>query len=164
MDKNTLKDFFIEQNGKLLCISDDFSLFRAVRHAITPLGLNSEEVLLFSHDLNEASAMLNEMRKQGNPCIVVIDRIINGEKTTDTLLKIRRLYTNAVVIVVGSNLTKETIPYLHELGVKAVMSKPISADSILTRLIQSAEQTKEIHLKNYVRELISEARGLKLSK
>ncbi|QJB57190.1 tetratricopeptide repeat protein [Pseudodesulfovibrio sp. zrk46] len=152
-----IKDFFTNQNGKVLCIVEDMSLFRTVRHALSPFGIDLDEVVLLEQCAKTGLQTIEEMSKKGLPCIVFMERTLQGEKTTNLVLKIKRTSPNACLFIKGTNFTKEIISYLYEIGTNAIISPPISAESVFRKLSICVEKTKEQHLELYVRQLIAEA-------
>ncbi|MCJ2165702.1 MULTISPECIES: tetratricopeptide repeat protein [unclassified Pseudodesulfovibrio] len=152
-----LQDFFSEQKGQIVCITDDLSLFRSLRYAIGAHTQVPDDLIHFFSEPEAATQILEELHKDKTPTIVLVERKIEGEKNTDMILRISRLYPTACMLVVGSDITKDMVAYFYEIGAKAVISKPVSADAIFSKLTLCLTTSKEQHLKSYVWDLIASA-------
>lgn len=157
LDHDILHHFFTESEGQIVCITDDPSLFRTVRYSIVSHTKSPDDLVLLFGDPEEATTTLEELHKKRTPFIVFVEHRIEGQKTTDSILRISRLYPTGCLIVVGTNITKELSAYFYEIGAKAIISKPVSADAVMKKLALCMTTSKEQHLISYVRELISEA-------
>jgi len=157
LDHDILQDFFSKQKGQIVCITDDLSLVRTLRYAIgVHTKIPDDQIHSFPKP-EAATKTLEDLHRSKVPFVVLIEQKIEGDKTTDIILRISRLYPMACLLVVGSNITKDLAAYFYEIGAKMIISKPISADAILNKLAVCLTTTKEQHLKSYVRELISTA-------
>lgn len=154
---NTLQNFLVDQNGKILCITEDLALVRAIRFALTPHIKIDSELIHFQQDFKIATNLLETFKQKNIPHIVFIDHVIQQQKTTDAIQRIARLYPKACLFVIDSEITDELTKYFYEIGVKAVIIKPFSADSILNKIISCISSSKEQALISYVQELITSA-------
>lgn len=157
LDHEILHHFFTEQKGQIVCLTDDPSLFRTVRYSIVSRAQSPDDLVHLFGEPDEATKALEGFHKNKIPFVVFIEQKIEGQKTTDVILSISRLYPAACLIVVGTNITKELSAYYYEIGAKAIISKPVSADAVMKKLALCMTTSKEQHLVSYVRELISDA-------
>lgn len=147
--------FLTEQSGRIVCISDDFSLFRSLRYSIAEITPASDDILVFHEDPEAATKDLERFYKDGVPFVVFIERKVDGRITTDIVLRISRLYPSACLIVVGTNITKEVASYLFEIGTSSIISKPASAEDVLGKLRNCLKVSRESALTSHVRELVA---------
>ncbi|MBI9079956.1 MAG: tetratricopeptide repeat protein [Pseudodesulfovibrio sp.] len=157
LDNDVLHDFFSEQKGQIVCITNDLSMVRTLRYSIASQSKAPDDLIHFFPKPETATQTLDKLHKDKTPFIVLIERKINGEKTTDIILRISRLYPLACLLVVGSNITKDLAAFFYEIGTKAIINKPVSADTLLKKLTACMTTSKEQNLTSYVRELISSA-------
>ncbi|MGL1864194.1 MAG: tetratricopeptide repeat protein [Pseudodesulfovibrio sp.] len=156
-DHNEIHDYFSEQKGQIVCITNDLSLVRTLRYAIGAHIKVPDGLIHLFPEPEAATQTLEALHKDKTPFVVLIERKIEGVNTTDIILRINRLYPTACLLVVGSNITKDLAAYFYEIGAKAIISKPVSADSILSKLTMCLTTSREQHLKSYVRDLIASA-------
>ena len=96
LNHDILQDFFSEQQGQIVCITDDPSLFRSLRYAI---GVHTQVPDDLIHCFSEPEAAiqtLEELHKGKTPTIVLVERKIEGEKNTDIILRISRAVSSGV--------------------------------------------------------------------
>lgn len=155
---DALSMFFKEQAGRVLCVAEDMSLFRTLRYAISGLAGTTEETVLLCQEPEDAFEQLETFKKGTIPTIVVVERTIQGEKTTDFILRVSRLFPEMCLLIVGSGITKELAAYFCEIGVSSIISKPASAEDVLKKLVGCVVVSREQHLTTYVRELIADSR------
>ncbi len=158
MIKNeSFEKFIDEQAGRIICITKDASFSRVLRAALVPYTSKLEKIVSVHQSPDYASNAIDEARQGGSRFIVFIERMIEGELTTDAIFRICRLNPNAVVILLTSSISKEVAMYMTELGVSAILQKPASPNSILEKLELSLNVSKEQALKKYVHDLIADS-------
>jgi tetratricopeptide (TPR) repeat protein len=154
---SALQNFFADQKGKVLCITDDPSLVKVIRFALTPYIKVNSELIHFHQDFKVATKLLETFKQESIPHIVFVEHVIQQKKTTDAIQRIARLYPKACLFVIDSKATEELTKYFYEMGIKAVIIKPFSADSILNKIISCISSSKEQTLISYVQKLIASA-------
>lgn len=152
-----LQEYFKAQNGKLLCIADDLTFVRTVRHALSGASIKYDDVGQTYQDQEQAFQAIKKLNNKKRPCIVLIERSVGGISTTDFILRVSRLFNNVCLFVVGANLTKEIIAYLYEIGAKGIIGLPASAEGILGKVLTCVDMSKEQYLTTYVKDLIADA-------
>lgn len=155
---NRLKPFIEDEAGYLICITDDMTFVKSVHFALTSYNKAYKDSIREFPTPGAATGALDEYRREERPIVILMEREIQGRKTTDAVIRIRRLYPKAKIIILASDVTKEVALYINELGVEAIIQKPISAENILLKINDCLEESKEQLLTEHVHALISKSR------
>lgn len=152
-EQELLEQFVIEQKGKIVCVTDDVPLIRIVRYAVAPFTEEPDEVVHVKHDPEQATRLLTRLADEGCPAIVILERRIDGKKTTDIVKRFMRLFPTACLLVTGSDITRESAAYLFELGISGYLTKPLSTNTVISKMVRCLDSSREEHLTRYIREL-----------
>jgi tetratricopeptide (TPR) repeat protein len=127
-----VRDFL--ENGAIVYLSDDAVFIRALRNIISRvIGFKGEVLFPFATP-GPAMTKCLELRDQGTPCIVFIERMLAERPTTDFILRLKREFPDVRMIVLTWQTTKETVAYFFELGVSRVLVKPASANKVIEEM------------------------------
>jgi tetratricopeptide (TPR) repeat protein len=122
------------ENGAIVYLSDDAVFIRALRNIISRvIGFKGEVLFPFAAP-GPAMTKCLELRDQGTPCIVFIERMLADRPTTDFILRLKREFPDVRMIVLTWQTTKEAVAYFFELGVSRVLVKPASANKVIDEM------------------------------
>jgi tetratricopeptide (TPR) repeat protein len=128
----TVRDFL--EVGAIVYLSDDAVFIRALRNIVTRIiGVRGEVLYPFANT-GTAMAKCLELRNAHVPCVVFIERRLNGRPTTDFIVQLKQEFPEVRMIVLTSEATREAVTYFFELGVSRVLVKPASADKVIEDL------------------------------
>ncbi len=129
-----VRDFIDQDGGVVVYLSDDMVFTRALRNMVSRvIGLRSETLLPFS-SMETALARCLELRDEGRPCVVFIERMVGDRPSTDFIIRLKREFPDVKMIVLTWEATRETVAYFFELGVSRVLVKPASANKVIEEL------------------------------
>lgn len=142
--ESVVRDFFEKDGGIIVYISDDYGFTRALRNVVSRvIGLRGE-VLQSYPAVNAAMGKCAELRDQDIPFVVFIERMLDGRPSTDSIIRIRREFPEARMIVLTWEATQETVAYFFELGVSRVLVKPASANKVIEELAGAISPPMEL--------------------
>lgn len=154
---NIINDFFNNKNGAIVCVSGSLTLFKSIKYALGGHATAADESIIHHENIETAAKHLATMHSESRPFILVVERLIQRNKTTDFIVRIRNLYPETCLLLVGSDITQELTAYFYELGVSAILLKPTSAHELSIKIEECLDKSKEFHLSVYVRSLIAAA-------
>ena len=138
-----VRDFIEKDEGVIVYLSDDFGFTRALRNMVSRLiGLRGEVLMPFT-TTEAAMRKCTELKDQGTPCVVFIERMINNRPSTDFIVWLSREFPQAKKIVLTWEATQETVAYFFELGVSRVLVKPASANNVIEELAEAISPPME---------------------
>ncbi|WP_419785873.1 tetratricopeptide repeat protein [Pseudodesulfovibrio sp.] len=136
--------FLAEQGGAVVCLSDDVTFIRSLRNILLRLiGFKGEILFSFTHEGHALEKCL-ELRDQGTPCLVFVERRIENHPSTDFLIRLKREFPACLVVVLTWEATQETVAYFFELGISRVLVKPASADRAIEEMAMSISPPGEL--------------------
>ncbi|TDT86272.1 tetratricopeptide repeat protein [Pseudodesulfovibrio indicus] len=142
--ESVVRDFFEKEGGILVYISDDYGFTRALRNVVSRvIGLRGEVLQSFS-SVNAAMDKCAELRDQDIPFVVFIERMLDNRPSTDSIIRIKREFPDARMIVLTWEATQETVAYFFELGVSRVLVKPASANKVVEELAGTISPPMEL--------------------
>lgn len=142
--ESVVRDFFERDGGIIVYISDDYGFTRALRNVVSRvIGLRGEVLLSYSA-VNAAMDKCAELRDQDIPFVVFIERMLDNRPSSDSIIRIRREFPDARMIVLTWEATQETVAYFFELGVSRVLVKPASANKVIEELAGAISPPMEL--------------------
>lgn len=126
-----VRHFLDEEHGAVVYLSDDVSFTRVLRNIFSrDVGVKRDVIHQFTSPV-EAMKQCGKFTEASIPCIIFIERLLNGHPTTDTLISMKNQMPDVCIILLTWEATKETVAYFFELGVSRVLVKPVSANKLI---------------------------------
>jgi tetratricopeptide (TPR) repeat protein len=130
-----VRDFVAQQHGVFLLVSDDAMFNKNLRATLTRhLTLKDDCV----HNVNTIEGLHKEtkrLRINKHKLLIFIERELNGRNTSDLIRYIKSDYVSDVfVVVLTSEVDRDKLVLLHELGADNIITKPISADTLIEKI------------------------------
>jgi len=136
--------FLAEDGGSVICLTDDATFVRSLRNILTRLiGFRGEVLFPYVH-AGPAMEKCLELRDRDVPCLVFVERMIEGRPSTDFLIRLKREFPACLVVVLTWEATQETVAYFFELGVVRVLVKPASADRAIEEMAMAISPPGEL--------------------
>lgn len=141
---NIISRFLEKEGGAIVFLSDDTTFTRVLRNIVSrDIGFKGEALFPFSTP-SRAREKILELRDNGVPCVIFVERMLNERPTTDYIIALRKEYAEARIIVLTWEATQETVAYLFELGVSRVLVKPASANKVIEELAAAINPPGEL--------------------
>ena len=139
-----VQQFLEEENGAIVCLTEDAVFSRALRNTISRIiGFKGETLFPFVRP-GPAMEKCRELSGEDTPLLVFIERMLDERPNTDTILRLTREFPKARVIVLTWEATQETVAYFFELGVRRVLVKPVSADRVIEEMALALDPPSEL--------------------
>jgi tetratricopeptide (TPR) repeat protein len=122
------------ETGAIVYLSDDAVFIRALRNIVSRvIGFKGDALFPMAQPQAALEKCL-ELRDAGVPCVVFVERMLADKPTTDFIIRLKREFPEAHMIVLTWEATRETVAYFFELGVSRVLVKPASANKVIEDL------------------------------
>jgi tetratricopeptide (TPR) repeat protein len=126
---------FVQQNrGVFLILSHD-SLFNKNLRSTLLRHLHIKDDCVFNVVTQEQlHKELRQLVGQAHKVVFFIEREINGKFCHELVQFLKNQYPEVMVIVLTSEVAREILIYLHEIGANNVITKPISPDMLVEKI------------------------------
>lgn len=131
---STVHQFLDVDGGVIVYLSEDQVFTRALRNIVSRvIGLRGDIMFPFARP-GPALEKCLELRDNQTPCVLFVERMLDGRPTTDFIIRLKREFPEVTIIVLSWEITQETVAYYFELGVSRVLLKPASANKVIEEL------------------------------
>lgn len=122
--KTSGRDESIQSAITAIVVDDDLDTVEVLSEFLKIKGIN---VIGSAHDGLEAVMMYMELK----PTVVFLDVMMENHDGFYTLEKIRKIHSDAIVILITADITKETRRKLLELDASAIIYKPYDINEVI---------------------------------
>jgi len=131
-----LREFLETQRGSLVMLSDDPLFVRTLRTTILKtLGVKADCLEVFQDPGSALKSVRDHLGgKVPSPVLVLADRLLRGLPTLDFLRGVKGAFSEARVLVMTQETSKEALSQLFEIGVDSVLTKPVSVDTLIEKM------------------------------
>lgn len=130
-----LRDFLEPQGGRIVMLSDDQLFVRAMRSAIFKTLAVKTDCLDVQQDPALAMKAVNAVLTRKSPVLVLADRLLRGRPTLTFLRDVKTTFTQAKLLVMTQETTKDELSQLYEIGVDSILTKPVSIDTLVEKMV-----------------------------
>lgn len=127
-------DFLTKQDGFFFVLSNDNTFYKNLRMVINKHLMIGSECSKLYLDASRIIRDLNDAKKRGTKPLLFIERIMQGRSTTDFIRQLRTVFPEVLAIVITSEVEKEKLILLHEIGVTNYIIKPISVNNLIEKI------------------------------
>ena len=132
--ETTIVDFFDSNEGHVLIISDDNTFFTILRQTITKLLGVQSPVFTTVNSVKKIESVIRTVFAQNEQVIVFLERVCNRHDLLYLVDEIKETYPHAKIILLTSEVAREQLVFLHEVGADNVIAKPISINMLIEKL------------------------------
>ena len=129
-----LRDFLEPQGGMLVMLCDDPLFVRALRTAIFKTLAVKTDCLQIHQDPAQAMKSVHAYLARKTPVLVLADRLMRGRPTLSFLRDVKTTFTEARLLVMTQETTKDELSQLYEIGVDSILTKPVSIDTLVEKM------------------------------
>ncbi len=130
-----VREFVAQQNGVFLVVSTDAVFNKNLRATLLRhLSVKDECVhnIFTSDSLNKE---IKSLRAKNHKILIFIERELNGRNTADLIRYLKNDYTSDMfVVVLTTEVERDKLVLLHELGADNIITKPISPDTLIEKI------------------------------
>lgn len=131
----TVTDFVQKDRGSFIVVTEDQTFQALMRSALNKdLGLTSSGVLRSLQEPTNVLRTLKELEVGQYRPLLIIERRIAGQETALLIKHFKEVSPKLLIIVLTTEVDRQRIMYLHELGADNFIAKPISADTLVEKL------------------------------
>lgn len=127
-------DYFEKDQGSVVLISEDQIFKRTLSSSIFKIIGTKRNCFYAIEGIPAGLRKIQELEKKNVDTIVFIERNINGQPTTDTVITLKRLLPELKIIVLVGETERASIAYFYEIGVSNVIAKPASMNNIIEKM------------------------------
>ena len=133
--QDTVITYLAKENGHVFVVSDDQAFCTQLRLTLAKeMGLGAPAMFTALADprslLRELRAILN---RHPSP-LLFVERIIGGQDLSFLISQIKQLFTEVKIIVLTSDVQRDRLMLLHEVGADNFIAKPVSANTLIEKM------------------------------
>ncbi len=129
-----VRDFVGTHKGVFLVLSHDPLFNKNLRTTLTRHLHIKDECVINVLTLDQLHKEIRQQLSLNNRILFFIEREINGKYCHDLVQLIKSEHPDLLVVVLTSEVAREVLIYLHEIGANNVITKPISADTLIEKI------------------------------
>ena len=133
--QETVISYITKENGHILVVSDDQAFCTQLRLTLAKeMGLTAQSIFT---SLADPRMMLRELRDimARHPApLVFIERSIGGRDLSFLVSQIKQAFTALKIIVLTSDVQRDRLMLLHEVGADNFIAKPVSANTLIEKM------------------------------
>jgi len=139
-----VRDFIKEQNGLFLVVSSDPLFNKNLRGTLTRhLSIKDDCVQnVFSSEGLQQEIKLQVSRKKR--LLVFIERELAGVPATELIRYLKNDYPEVLMVVLTTEVQREKLILLHEIGADNFITKPISPDTLIEKIAFTVKPRSQI--------------------
>lgn len=130
----TVREFFEGRNGSCILLTEDAAFYKLLRGTIFKILGIRIDCLNFFHEPAQALREVKDRYSSGQPVLIFVERQIQGKSTADFILSSKRLFPEALLIVLTGETSESELIFLHEMGANNIITKPVSVDSLVQKI------------------------------
>ena len=133
--QDTVITYITKENGHILVVSDDQAFCTQLRLTLAKeMGLTAQSIFTA---LTDPRMMLRELRdilaRHPSP-LIFIERSIGGRDLSFLVSQIKQAFTTLKIIVLTSDVQRDRLMLLHEVGADNFIAKPVSANTLIEKM------------------------------
>jgi tetratricopeptide (TPR) repeat protein len=133
-----LREFLEPQAGMLVMLCDDPLFVRALRTAVfKTLAVKTDCLEIHLDPAQALKSVRNHLTRKVPgpvPVLVLADRLLRGKPTLEFLRDVKTAFSEARLLVMTQETTKDELSQLYEIGVDSILTKPVSIDTLVEKM------------------------------
>lgn len=151
-----LREFLETQRGSVVMLSDDPLFVRTLRTTVLKtLGIKADCLEVFQDSGQAMRSVRDHLGgKVPTPVLVLADRLLRGMPTLEFLRGIKGAFSEAKILVMTQETSKDSLSQLFEIGVDSILTKPVSVGTLIEKMAGAIKPQGKLS------QLVQEARRL----
>jgi tetratricopeptide (TPR) repeat protein len=130
-----VREFIALQNGVFLVVSTDALFNKNLRGTLLRHLTIKDECVHNIAATEQLPKQLKQLRAKNHKVLVFIERELNGRNTSDIIRYLKNDFANDLyVVVLTTEVERDKLVLLHELGADNIITKPISPDTMIEKI------------------------------
>ncbi|MGD9610212.1 MAG: tetratricopeptide repeat protein [Desulfovibrionaceae bacterium] len=161
-----VREFVALHNGVFLVVSTDSLFNKNLRGTLLRHLTIKDECV---HNIGTTDTLPREikaLRSKGHKILVFIERELNGRNTTELIRFLKVDHTSDLfVVVLTTEVERDKLVLLHELGADNIITKPISPDTLIEKIAFTVKPRGQIgEFMDHGRQLLDAGNPLEAAK
>ncbi|WP_029458739.1 tetratricopeptide repeat protein [Solidesulfovibrio alcoholivorans] len=130
-----VREFVALQNGVFVVVSTDAVFNKNLRSTLLRHLTIKDECVYNVATVEGLHKEIKLLRAKSHKLLVFIERELNGRNTSDLIRYLKSDFTNELFLVVlTTEVERDKLVLLHELGADNIITKPISPDTLIEKI------------------------------
>jgi len=129
-----VRDFIQQNRGVFLILSQDPHFNKNLRSTILRHLHLKDDCVFNATNQEQLHKELRQLVAQNHKVVFFVEREINGKYCHDLVQFIKIQYPDVLIIILTTEVAREILIYLHEIGANNVITKPISPDMLIEKI------------------------------
>ena len=130
-----VREFVALQNGVFVVVSIDAVFNKNLRTTLLRHLTIKDECVYNVATIEGLHKEIKLLRTKGHKLLVFIERELNGRNTSDLIRYLKSDFANELFLVVlTTEVERDKLVLLHELGADNIITKPISPDTLIEKI------------------------------
>lgn len=132
--EKAIVDFASGENGMFFAVSHDANFLKLFRQTLNKdLVIGTDRIRTLSEENKLLSELKSPYCKDKKP-LLVIERVLNNRSMLAFIKNLKTLYEEMHIVVLTSEVERQVLILLHEIGVNNFITKPISVNTLIEKL------------------------------
>lgn len=132
--EKTIIDFVANENGCFFILSHDTTFLKMMRTTLNKeLIIGSDRI----RTLSEEAQVLRELKSpafKDKRVVLLVERLLNNRNTLPFIKNLKTLFDSMHIIVLTSEVERQVLILLHEIGVGNFITKPVSMATLIEKI------------------------------
>jgi tetratricopeptide (TPR) repeat protein len=130
-----VRDFVAKQNGMFLVVSNDVLFNKNLRGTLLRHLTIKDDCVQSLAFVDSLAREIKALKSKGHRILVFLERELGGHNTTELIRYLKGDFKNEIfVVVLTTEVERDKLVLLHELGADNVITKPISPDTLVEKI------------------------------
>lgn len=130
-----VREFITLQNGVFLVVSTDILFNKNLRGTLLRHLTIKDECVHNISTTEHLPKNIKQLRAKDHQILVFIERELGGRNTSDIIRYLKKDFVNDLyVVVLTTEVERDKLVLLHELGADNIITKPISPDTLIEKI------------------------------
>ena len=133
--QDTVITYITKENGHILVVSDDQAFCTQLRLTLAKeMGLTAQSIFTALADPRMMLRELRDILARHPAPLIFIERTIGGRDLSFLVSQIKQAFTALKIIVLTSDVQRDRLMLLHEVGADNFIAKPVSANTLIEKM------------------------------
>jgi len=133
--QDTVITYLAKENGHVFAVSDDQAFCTQLRLTLAKeMGLGAPAMFTAIADPRSLLRELRSILHRHPSPLLFVERVIGGQDLSFLISQIKQLFAEVKIIVLTSDVQRDRLMLLHEVGADNFIAKPVSANTLIEKM------------------------------